>query len=97
VCYLFTLFHFASSARTRNLIVTLHRSLAMGHSFTVGACGLWNSFPHRIKNERALGRFVGLVRTHFTRLLLFAGLDFFFFWDSLSSHSLMHIFTVFWL
>jgi hypothetical protein len=34
--YLFTLFHFAFSARTRNLIVTPHRSLAMGHSFTVG-------------------------------------------------------------
>jgi hypothetical protein len=65
-CYLFTLFHFASSARTRNLIVTPHRSLAMGYSFTVGACGLWNSLPHRIKNERALGCFVGLVRTHFT-------------------------------
>jgi hypothetical protein len=57
-CYLFTLFHFASSARTRNLIVTPHRSLAMGHSFTVGT--------HRIKNERALRHFVGLLRTHFT-------------------------------
>jgi hypothetical protein len=65
-CYLFTLFHFTSLAPTRNLIVTSHRSLAMGDSFTVGACGLWNSLPHRIKNERALGRFVGLVRTHFT-------------------------------
>jgi hypothetical protein len=30
-CYLFTLFHFASFARTRNLIVTPHWSLAMGH------------------------------------------------------------------
>jgi hypothetical protein len=39
-CYLFTLFHFASSARTKNLIVTPNRSLAMGHSFTVGACGI---------------------------------------------------------
>jgi hypothetical protein len=65
-CYLFTLFHFSFSARTRNLIVTAHWFLAMGHSFTVGACGLWNSLPHRIKNERALRRFVGLVRTHFT-------------------------------
>jgi hypothetical protein len=65
-CYLFTLFHFASLACTRNLIVTPHRSLAMGHSFTVGACGLWISLPRRIKNKRALGRFVGLVRTHFT-------------------------------
>jgi hypothetical protein len=64
--YFFTLFHFASSARTRNFIVPPQRSLAMGHSFTVGACGLWNSLPHRIKNERALGRFVRLVRTHFT-------------------------------
>jgi hypothetical protein len=54
-CYLLTLFHFASSARFRNLIVTPHRSLAMDHSFTVRA--MW---------ERALGRFVGLVRAHFT-------------------------------
>jgi hypothetical protein len=30
-------------------------------------------------------------------LLLFARLDFFFFWNSLSSHSLLHIFTVFLL
>jgi hypothetical protein len=49
-CYLFTLFHFASSARKRNLIVTPHRSLAMGHSFLVGACGFWNSLPHRIES-----------------------------------------------
>jgi hypothetical protein len=42
-CYLFTLFHFTSSARTRNLIVTPHRSLAMGHTFAVVACGLWNN------------------------------------------------------
>jgi hypothetical protein len=47
-CYLFTLFHFTSSARTRNLIVTPHRALAMGHSFTVGTCGLWNFHPHWI-------------------------------------------------
>jgi hypothetical protein len=57
--------------------MTPHRSLAMGPSFIVGACGLWNSLPYWIKNKRALGRFVGLARTHFTCLLLFAGLDFF--------------------
>jgi hypothetical protein len=49
-CYLFKLFHFASAARTRYLIVPPHRSLTMCHSFTVGACGLWDSLPHRIKN-----------------------------------------------
>jgi hypothetical protein len=54
LCYLFTLVNFASSARTRNLTVTPHRTLAMGYSFTVGAWGLWNSHPHQIKNERAL-------------------------------------------
>jgi hypothetical protein len=63
-CYLFTLFHFASSTSTRNITVIPHRSLAMGHS--IGACGLRNSLPHRIKNERNFGRFIGLVRTHFT-------------------------------
>jgi hypothetical protein len=41
VVYFFTLFHFASSARTRNLIVTSHRSLAIH-------CG-GNSLSHRIK------------------------------------------------
>jgi hypothetical protein len=71
-CYLFTLFHFASSARTKNLIVTPHRSLAMGHSFKVEAFGLCNSLPHRIKNVR----FLGLVRTHYTWLLLCARLVF---------------------
>jgi hypothetical protein len=45
-CYLLTLFHFASSVRTRNIIVTPRRSLVMGHSFTVGACGLWNYLCH---------------------------------------------------
>jgi hypothetical protein len=59
-CYLSTLFHFASSARTRTN-VTPHRSLA-----TVGASGLWNSLPHWIKNECDLGPFLRLVRTHFT-------------------------------
>jgi hypothetical protein len=48
-CYLS--FRFFGTAHTRSLIVTHHRSLAMGHSFTMGACGLWNSLPHRIKNE----------------------------------------------
>jgi hypothetical protein len=38
--HLFTLFHFTFSTRTRNLIVTPHRSFAMGYSFTMGACGL---------------------------------------------------------
>jgi hypothetical protein len=47
-CYLFTLFHFASSAHTRNLIVTPHRSLTE------------NSLPHLIKNEGAFRHFVGL-------------------------------------
>jgi hypothetical protein len=68
-CYLFTLFHFASSAHTRNLIVTPHRSLTE------------NSLPHRIKNKRALG-----ALRDFTWFLLFAGFDFFFLLDSLSSY-----------
>jgi hypothetical protein len=36
-CYLFSLYHLASSARTKNLIVTPQRSLTMCHSFRVGA------------------------------------------------------------
>jgi hypothetical protein len=43
-----------------------------------GACGLSNSLPHWIKNERSLGPFVGLIMTHLTWLLIFAELYFFF-------------------
>jgi hypothetical protein len=70
-CYLYTLFHFASSTRTGNLFVTTRRSIAMGHLFTVRqvGCGILYSFPHRIKNkstlERTLERFVELLRTHY--------------------------------
>jgi hypothetical protein len=37
-CYLFSLFHFASSKRTKNLVVPAHRSLAMSQSFDVVGC-----------------------------------------------------------
>jgi hypothetical protein len=90
-CYLFTLFHFASSARTRNLMVTPHRSLAMGHSFTVRACGLWNSLPHWFKNERTVWDW--WERT--LRDCCFLRDWIFFFWDLLSSHSLLYVFTIF--
>jgi hypothetical protein len=37
-CYLFSLFRFASSARTRILVVPAHRYLAMSQSFVVLGC-----------------------------------------------------------
>jgi hypothetical protein len=54
--YLFSLFHFASSARTRNLTVPPHRTLAMSQSFVVSGCRAWNSLllTH--------GRFVSALR-----------------------------------
>jgi hypothetical protein len=39
-CYLFSLFRFASSARTRNLVVPTHRSFAMSQSFAAGLLGV---------------------------------------------------------
>jgi hypothetical protein len=53
--YIFSLFHFASSARTRNLVVPLHRSHAM--SFIVRSAVLWNSLSNSVKALSSLGRF----------------------------------------
>jgi hypothetical protein len=47
--YLFSLFYFAASARTRNLSVLPHRTLAMSQSFVVLCCRVWNSLPHGVK------------------------------------------------
>jgi hypothetical protein len=48
-CYLFLLFRFASSVRTKNWVVPAHRSPAMSQSFVVLGCGLWNALPHAMK------------------------------------------------
>jgi hypothetical protein len=48
-CYLFSLFRFASFARTRNLVAPAHRSLAMSQSFVVLGCRTWNVLPYGIK------------------------------------------------
>jgi cell division protein FtsL len=47
--YLFSLFCIASSARTRNLVVPAHRSLAMRQSFVVLDCRAWNALLHDMK------------------------------------------------
>jgi hypothetical protein len=47
--FLFLLFRFASSARTRNLVVPAHRSLAMSQSFVVLSCQAWNALSHDMK------------------------------------------------
>jgi hypothetical protein len=59
--YLFSLFHFALSARTRNLTVPPHRTLAMSQSFVVLGCRAWNSLPHDVKRLPTHGRFVSAV------------------------------------
>jgi hypothetical protein len=48
-CYLFLLFRFASSARTQNLEIPPHCSLAMSQSFVVLGCWAWNAQPHGMK------------------------------------------------
>jgi hypothetical protein len=61
-CYLFSLFRFASSARTRNLVVPAHRSLAMSQSFVVLGCRAWNALPHAMKILPTRASFVSAVR-----------------------------------
>jgi hypothetical protein len=60
--YLFSLFHFASSARTRNLTVPPHRTLAMSQSFVVLGCRAWNSLPHDVKRLPKHGRFLSALK-----------------------------------
>jgi hypothetical protein len=60
--YLFSLFHFASSVRTRNLTVPPHRTLAMSQSFVVLGCRAWNLLPHDVKRLPTHGRFVSALR-----------------------------------
>jgi hypothetical protein len=58
----FSLFHFGSSARTRNLTVPPHRALAMSLSFVVLGCRAWSSLPHDLKRLPTHGRFVSALR-----------------------------------
>jgi hypothetical protein len=44
-CYLFSLFHFASPARTRNLVAPAHQTLVMGQS-----CGMISLYFNSLKN-----------------------------------------------
>jgi hypothetical protein len=67
--YIFSLFHFASSARTRNLVVPLHRSHAMSHSFIVRSGVLWNYLPHFVKALPSLSRFMSSVRAVFSHVI----------------------------
>jgi hypothetical protein len=97
-CYLFTLFHFASSARTRNFIVTPHRSLAMGFSFMVGHVSMFSSTSD--KKWACFGALCGIGEDALYVIVTFRRIGFFFFfffffWGSLSFPSLLHIFTVF--
>jgi hypothetical protein len=47
--YLFSIFCFVSSARTMNLVVPAHRSLAISQSIVVLGCSAWNALPHGMK------------------------------------------------
>jgi hypothetical protein len=59
-CHLFSLFRFASSSRTRNLVVPVHRSLAMSQIFVVLSCRAWNA--HGMKILPTWASFVSTVR-----------------------------------
>jgi hypothetical protein len=67
--YIFSLFHFASSACTRNLVVPLHRSHAMSHSFIIRSGVLWNYLPHFVKALPSLSRFMSAVRAVFSHVI----------------------------
>jgi hypothetical protein len=60
-CYLFSLFRFALSARTRNLTVPAHSSLVMSQSFVVLGCRAWNALPHGMKILPTRASFVSAV------------------------------------
>jgi hypothetical protein len=61
-CYLFSLFRFALSVRTRNLVVPAHRSLAMSQSFVTLGCRAWNALDHCMKILPTRASFVSAVR-----------------------------------
>jgi hypothetical protein len=52
--YLYTHFTFASSARMRNLITPIHRTLGKSQSFTVVGTKAWNNLPHSIRLLQSL-------------------------------------------
>jgi hypothetical protein len=60
--YLFSLFRFASSTRTRNLVVPAHRSLAMRQSFVLLGCRAWNKVPPDLQIMPTGASFVSAVK-----------------------------------
>jgi hypothetical protein len=60
-CLAYSLFRFASSARTRNLVVPAHRSLAMSQSFVVLSCRAWSALNMKILPPQ--DSFVSTVRS----------------------------------
>jgi hypothetical protein len=60
-CLTYSLFRFASSARTRNLVVPAHRSLAMSQSFVVLSCRAWSALNMKILPPQ--DSFVSTVRS----------------------------------
>jgi hypothetical protein len=63
--FLFSLFHFASSARTRNLTIPPHGTFAMSHLFVVLGCRACNYLPYDVKRLPTHGRFVLALREIF--------------------------------
>jgi hypothetical protein len=61
-CYLYSLFHFVSFARTRNLVDPAHRSFAMSQSFVVVGCRAWKALLHGMKILPTRASFVSAVR-----------------------------------
>lgn len=75
--YLFNSLIFASSARTKNLIIPSHISARMNRSFSVRSARLWNGLPHSIKSLETLSAFKDACRVHLNILVDLDGFDLF--------------------
>ena len=79
--YLFDSLVFSRSARTHNIIIPVHRTNSMGHSFAVRGARLWNDLPHNLKNITSFNEFKRRCKEHLVNLVWI-----FWFWFILAFH-----------
>jgi hypothetical protein len=65
--YIFSLFHFSTSQRTRGLQPPVHLSLAMDQSFVRHAVTAWNGLPYNLKSLESHSGFLAAIRTTIPR------------------------------
>jgi hypothetical protein len=64
--YIFSMFHFSSSQRTRGLVPPVLASLAMDRSFIVKSVDAWNSLPYALKLIESHKKFMTALKKHFS-------------------------------